>query len=51
MTRAADVASTTLPSWTTATRPSNPTAGQIAITVVYQQRADNGDQVPSPSNY
>lgn len=29
----------------------NPTAGQIAITVVYQQRADNGDQVPSPSNY
>lgn len=25
----------------------NPTAGQIAITVVYQQRADNGAQVPS----
>ena len=30
---------------------SDATAGQIAITVVYQQRADNGDQVPSPSNY
>jgi len=25
----------------------NPTAGQIAITVVYQQRADNGAQVPT----
>lgn len=25
----------------------NPTSGQIAITVVYQQRADNGAQVPS----
>ena len=25
----------------------NPTAGQVAITVVYQQRADNGAQVPS----
>lgn len=29
----------------------NPTAGQIAITVVYQQRADNGAQVPAPSTY
>jgi hypothetical protein len=29
----------------------NPTAGQIAITVVYQQRADNGAQVPNPANY
>ena len=27
----------------------NPTSGQIAITVVYQQRADNGAQVPAPS--
>ena len=26
---------------------SNATAGQIAITVVYQQRADNGAQVPT----
>ena len=25
----------------------NPTSGQIAITVVYQQRADNGAQVPT----
>lgn len=25
----------------------NPTAGRIAITVVYQQRADNGAQVPA----
>ena len=25
----------------------NPTSGQIAITVIYQQRADNGAQVPS----
>jgi hypothetical protein len=25
----------------------NPTSGQIAITVVYQQRADNGAQVPA----
>lgn len=29
----------------------NPTSGQIAITVVYQQRADNGAQVPPPSSY
>jgi len=29
----------------------NPTAGQIAITVVYQQRLDNGAQVPPPSTY
>lgn len=29
----------------------NPTSGQIAITVVYQQRADNGAQVPAPSAY
>lgn len=29
----------------------NPTAGQIAITVVYQQRLDNGAQVPAPSTY
>lgn len=29
----------------------NPTAGQIAITAIYQQRADNGAQVPAPSNY
>jgi hypothetical protein len=29
----------------------NPTAGQIAITVVYQQRLDNGAQVPAPSSY
>ncbi len=28
----------------------NPTSGQIAITVIYQQRADNGAQVPAPSN-
>ena len=27
----------------------NPTSGQIAITVVYQQRLDNGAQVPAPS--
>jgi hypothetical protein len=27
----------------------NPTAGQIAITVVYQQRLDNGAQVPPAS--
>lgn len=25
----------------------NPTSGQIAITVIYQQRADNGAQVPA----
>ena len=25
----------------------NPTSGQIAITVIYQQRADNGAQVPT----
>jgi hypothetical protein len=25
----------------------NPTSGQVAITVIYQQRADNGAQVPS----
>jgi len=25
----------------------NPTSGQIAITVVYQQRADDGAQVPT----
>jgi len=25
----------------------NPTSGQIAITVVYQQRAENGAQVPT----
>lgn len=29
----------------------NPTAGQIAITVVYQQRSDSGAQVPAPSAY
>lgn len=29
----------------------NPTAGQIAITVVYQQRSDSGAQVPPPSTY
>jgi len=29
----------------------NPTSGQIAITVVYQQRADSGAQVPTPSSY
>lgn len=29
----------------------NPTSGQIAITVVYQQRLDNGAQVPAPSTY
>lgn len=29
MTRAANVASSTIPTWTTATRPSNPTAGQM----------------------
>jgi hypothetical protein len=29
----------------------NPTSGQIAITVVYQQRLDNGAQVPAPSSY
>lgn len=29
----------------------NPTAGQIAITVVYQQRSDSGAQVPAPSTY
>ena len=27
----------------------NPTSGQIAITVVYQQRLENGAQVPAPS--
>jgi hypothetical protein len=27
----------------------NPTAGQIAVTVIYQQRADNGDQAPTYS--
>ena len=29
----------------------NATSGQIAITVVYQQRADDGAQVPAPGNY
>lgn len=29
----------------------NPTSGQIAITVVYQQRADNGAQVPASSAF
>ena len=29
----------------------NATSGQIAITVVYQQRLDNGAQVPAPSTY
>jgi len=28
----------------------NPTSGQIAITVIYQQRADNGAQVPASNN-
>ena len=34
---------------TFAATTGNPTSGQIAITVVYQQRADNGAQVPAPS--
>lgn len=29
----------------------NPTAGRIAITVVYQQRLSDGSQVPAPSTY
>jgi hypothetical protein len=29
----------------------NPTSGQIAITVIYQQRTDSGAQVPAPSTY
>ena len=29
----------------------NATSGRVAITVVYQQRADNGAQVPAPSTY
>lgn len=29
----------------------NATSGQIAITVVYQQRSDSGAQVPAPSTY
>jgi hypothetical protein len=32
---------------TFAATTGNPTSGQIAITVVYQQRADNGAQVPT----
>ena len=31
MTRAANVASSTVPSWTTATRPASPTAGQMGF--------------------
>ena len=29
----------------------NATSGQVAITVVYQQRTDSGAQVPSPNTY
>lgn len=36
---------------TFAATTGNPTAGQIAITVVYQQRLSNGAQVPAPSSF